>query len=129
MWYQPILGPGESLIGYQVSVVEVISEDNVDQYTTQDTSTTVENLNPYLEYSVSVAALGTCAVASVSITALEETCKCMIIIIIKLFFWPITVMNSYLLQICCSNNYVGESDHSLNYYDMLVGNCYWKVKV
>ena len=79
MWYQPILGPGESLMGYQVSVVEVISEDNVDQYTTQNTSTTVENLNPNLEYSVSVAALGTSAVASVSITTLEETCKCMII--------------------------------------------------
>ena len=71
-WYQPILGTGETLLGYQVSVVEVTSEDNVDQYTTQDTSTTVENLNPYLEYSVLVAALGTGAVASVFITILEE---------------------------------------------------------
>ena len=75
-WYQPILGPGETLLGYQVSVVEVISEDNVDQYTTQDTSITVENLKPHTEYSVSVAALGTSAVASVFITAqLEEAGK------------------------------------------------------
>ena len=76
VWYQPILGPGETVMGYQVSVVEVISEDNVDQHTTQNTSITVENLNPYLEHSVSVAALGTGAVASVFITAqLEEAGK------------------------------------------------------
>ena len=75
VWYQPILGPGETLMGYQVSVVEVISEDNVDQYTTQNTSTTVENLKPHTEYSVSVTALGTSAMASVSIATLKETGK------------------------------------------------------
>ena len=60
VWYQPILGPGETLIGYNVSVFEVISENNlvlVDQYTTMDTSTTVEDLEPYTNYSLLVEAL------------------------------------------------------------------------
>ena len=80
VWYQPILGPGETLIGYLVSVFEVISENNlvlVDQYTTVDTSITVENLEPFTSYSLSVEAQTQggsgepIPITSVSVTTLE----------------------------------------------------------
>ena len=85
VWYEPILGPGETLIGYLVSVFEVISENNlvlVDQYMTDidDTSITVENLEPYTNYSLSIDALtegGSVPInATVTITTQEARKLC-----------------------------------------------------
>ena len=60
VWHQPLLVAGEKVVGYNVSLKESTSTDDivfVYGYITQNTSITLDSLDPYQEYSICVRVL------------------------------------------------------------------------
>lgn len=69
-WYEPILNDGSTVTGYNVTVHELLQDDEsvyYDGYTTTETQIMLTNLQPYTNYSVSICALTTGGDGSVEI--------------------------------------------------------------
>ncbi len=73
-WYEPILEDGSTVIGYNVSIYELLqdsSSEYVDGFVTTETNITIENLQPFRNYSVSIGALTSTGMSEIPVTSVN----------------------------------------------------------